>query len=112
VLHRELSLARSAWAAAVQVISTRGLMARHGEPINHPDLGAELPFLVGESVASEFTRRGLRPVDPALALRLSFLSVAASAMFLPLTYRGSAGSPGRDAIVAELSEIFVRAYRV
>lgn len=45
VLYRELSLARSAWAAAVQVRSTRGLMARHGEPINHPDLGAELLFL-------------------------------------------------------------------
>jgi hypothetical protein len=33
-------------------------------------------------------------------------------MFLPLTYRGGAGSPGRDVIVAELPEIFVRAYRV
>jgi AcrR family transcriptional regulator len=67
--------------------------------------------LIGESVAAEFARRGLRHVDPALAIRVSFLSVAAVAMFLPSTYRGTDGSPGRATIVGELSEIFVRAYR-
>ena len=67
----------------------------------------------GDGVLSQWMKQALRRdghrADPALAPRLSFLSVAASAMFLPLTYRGSGGSPGRDAIVAELCEIFVRA---
>jgi AcrR family transcriptional regulator len=67
--------------------------------------------LIGESVTAEFARRGLRQVDPALAIRLSFLSIAAAAMFLPSTYRDSPGSPGHDIVVAELCEIFVRAYR-
>jgi AcrR family transcriptional regulator len=67
--------------------------------------------LIGESVAAEFARRGLRQVDPALAIRLSFLSVAAAAMFLPPTYRGSTGTPSRAVVVEELCEIFVRAYR-
>jgi AcrR family transcriptional regulator len=67
--------------------------------------------VIGESIAAEFARRGLRQVDPALAIRLSFLSVAAAAVFLPPTYRGSEGSPSRAVIVDELSKIFVRAYR-
>lgn len=66
--------------------------------------------LIAESVAAEFSRRGLRGIDVSLALRLSFLSIATSALFLPFTYNSGDDMPGSEAVVAELTEIFSRAY--